>query len=70
MTPLPLLTVVRLRTDDHRAEGVGAGAIATIVKVYDDGCEVEFSRPDGTTIALLTVGDDEVDAVPVEELSA
>ena len=61
---LPYLSLVRLKSDRHRAEGVADGALGVVVEVYGDGdYEVEFSDPDGTTIALLTL--DEEELVPV-----
>ena len=63
---LPYLSLVRLKSDRHRAEGVEAGALGVVVEVYGDGAyEVEFSDPDGTTIALLTL--DEEELMPVSE---
>ena len=59
--PLDSLTVVRLVSDRYRDEGVPAGAIGVILDVYDDAYEVEFSRPDGTTIAWFAVGQVEVE---------
>jgi hypothetical protein len=51
---LPLFSAVRLTTNRYLNEGVGGGAIGFILDVYDDGYDVEFSRPeDGSTIALL-----------------
>jgi hypothetical protein len=58
---LESLTVVRLLTDRFRDEGVPKGAIGVILDVYDDAYEVEFSRPDGTTIAWFAVDQDEVE---------
>ncbi len=68
---LPGLSQVRLLTDRYRDKGVPAGTLGTILEVYDDGAyEVEFSDPaDGTTIALLSLAEEEVEAVPVEERS-
>lgn len=62
---LPLLSVVRLRTNNYLEDGVGAGAIGTIVEVYDDRAyEVEFSNSaTGETIALFALPQDEVDLV-------
>jgi hypothetical protein len=63
---LPYLSLVRLNSDRHRAEGVDAGALSVVVEVYGDGTyEVEFSDSDGTTIALLSLDEDEL--VPVSE---
>jgi hypothetical protein len=47
-------------------DDLDAGAIGTIVEVFDRperAYEVEFSDPDGTTLALLTLRPDEVRAV-------
>jgi hypothetical protein len=58
---LESLTVVRLLTDRYRDQGAPEGAIGVILDVYDDAYEVEFSRPDGTTIAWFAVDKDEVE---------
>ena len=58
---LESLSLVRLMTDRYRAEGVPAGAIGVILDVYDDAFEVEFSRPDGTSIAWFAVPRDDVE---------
>jgi hypothetical protein len=43
---------------------VPASSIGRILEVYDDDAyEVEFSRPDGTTIAWFAVPQDEVELV-------
>ena len=53
---LPYLSIVRLVSDQLREEGVEPGAIGVIVDVYnDDAYEVEFSDPDGITLALTTL---------------
>lgn len=52
--------VVRLTTDHYRDRGVEIGALGTILEVYDDAYEVEFSRPDGITIDWFPVKQDEV----------
>jgi hypothetical protein len=57
------LTVVRLLTDRYHDAGVARGSVGTIVDVYDDAYEVEFSREDGTTIAWFAVERDEVEPV-------
>lgn len=69
---LPELGVVRLTTDRYADRGVCRNAIGTIVLLHDDAYEVEFSRPDGTTIDWFAVRPDEIeliqdppDAVPV-----
>jgi hypothetical protein len=52
---------VQLVTDSYQERGVSIGATGTIVEVYDDGdYEVEFSHPDGTTIAWFAVSQNEV----------
>jgi hypothetical protein len=52
---------VELVTDSYQERGVSIGAIGTIVEVYDDGdYEVEFSHPDGMTIAWFAVSQNEV----------
>jgi hypothetical protein len=62
--PLPQFSAVRILSDKHRTEGVPAGSIGRILDVYgDEGYEVEFSRPDGTTIAWFAVPQDEVELV-------
>ena len=50
----PQFSAVRLTTDRFLDEGVGCGAIGFVLDIFDDGYDVEFSRPeDGSTIALL-----------------
>jgi hypothetical protein len=49
---LPEFSPVRLITDHYLSpEGVGRGAVGVILDAFSDGYYVEFSRPDGTTIA-------------------
>jgi Domain of unknown function (DUF4926) len=61
---LPQFSAVRLLTDHYRAEGVPVGAVGRILDVYgDEAYEVEFSEPDGTTIAWFAVPQDEVELV-------
>jgi ATP-dependent exoDNAse (exonuclease V) alpha subunit len=60
---LPELSVVRLTTNRYRDRGVGNGAIGVIVLVHHDAYEVEFSRPDGTTIDSFAVQPSEVTLV-------
>jgi Domain of unknown function (DUF4926) len=60
--------VVQLR---HATGGLAAGAVGTVVMVYTSpspGYEVEFCDEDGfTTLALLTLHDDELVAAPEPE---
>jgi uncharacterized protein DUF4926 len=63
MTLLDDMAVVRLLTDRYREAGVARASVGTIVDVYDDAYEVEFSRDDGTTIAWFAVERDEVEPV-------
>jgi hypothetical protein len=54
-----------LTTDRYLAsEGVGRGAIGFILDVYDDGYDVEFSRPDGTTIAWFFLEPTDIEPAP------
>lgn len=57
------MALVRLLTDRYRDKGVDAGDVGVILDVYDGGYEVEFSRPDGSTIAWFAVDRDEVESV-------
>jgi Domain of unknown function (DUF4926) len=62
-------SAVELLTDRYRDRGVSAGAIGTILEVYNqEAYEVEFSRPDGTTIAWFALPQNEVRALPTENL--
>jgi hypothetical protein len=61
---LPEFSPVRLTTDRYLPRGVGRGAIGFILDVYENGYEVEFSRPDGTTIAWFAVRPEDVEAAP------
>ena len=63
--PLPEFSPVRLITDRYReSEGVDRGAIGVILDVYDDGYGVEFSRPDGTTIAWFFLKPGDIEPAP------
>jgi hypothetical protein len=65
---LPQFSAVRLTTNRYLDEGVGVGAIGFILDVYDDGYDVEFSRPeDGSTIALLFLT--QADIAPTAEVA-
>ncbi len=61
---LPEFSPVRLTTDRYRSKGVGRGAVGFILDVYENGYEVEFSRPDGTTIAWFAVKPEDVEEAP------
>jgi Domain of unknown function (DUF4926) len=62
-------SVVELLTNHYHDRGVAAGAIGTILEVYSqEAYEIEFSRPDGTTIAWFAVPQNEVRALPTENL--
>jgi hypothetical protein len=64
MSPLPLLSIVRMKGGRHRARGIEPGATGVVVDVYgDDAYEVEFSDSEGITIALLTLARGEFDLV-------
>ena len=60
MGSLAQFDVVRLVSDRYRDRGVEPGALGTILEVYEDAYEVEFSRPDGITIDWFPVKPDEV----------
>lgn len=49
-------------TKDLAGQSLKAGDIGTVVAVWGDGSgyEVEFMRGDGSTIAVLTLGKDDV----------
>ncbi|OQY51615.1 MAG: hypothetical protein DRR08_05375 [Candidatus Parabeggiatoa sp. nov. 2] len=54
-------TRIRLISSRYQEEGLSKGAIGYIIETYDDGAyEVEFSAPDGTTIAQLVLEEDEI----------
>ncbi|MCY7278088.1 MAG: DUF4926 domain-containing protein [Phormidesmis sp. CAN_BIN44] len=62
-------SLVKLLTDRYQDRGVVAGAIGTILEVYEDEAyEVEFSRDDGTTIAWFAVLQTEVKPLTDENL--
>ncbi len=62
--PLRMFSPVRLTTDRYASEGVGRGAIGFILDVFEDGYHVEFSRPDGTTIAWFFAELADVESAP------
>lgn len=57
-------SLIRLTTDRLLNRGVGRGSIGIILDVYDTGYEVEFSRPDGTTIAWFAVKPEDIEPAP------
>ena len=61
--PLPEFSPVR-HHDRYLSEGVGRGALGFILDVLDEGYVVEFSRPDGTTIAWFYVESADVEPAP------
>ena len=63
MTDLAQFDVVRLVTDRYRDRGVGIDALGTILEVYEEAFEVEFSRLDGMTIDWFPVESAEVEFV-------
>lgn len=56
MKPFAELDIVQLR-QAHAEHNLGAGAQGTVVLVHAQGeaYEVEFVRPDGQTVAVLTL---------------
>lgn len=60
---VPLYAPVRLLTNAYLAEGVCRGDIGTVLEDFGNALLVEFSRPDGTTIAWFPVQPDEVQPV-------
>ena len=62
------LSVVRLRADVAQDHDVDADAVGVVVDVYKDGAyEVEFSNErDGTTIALLTLTEDQIEPIVLQ----
>ncbi len=68
--PLPEFSAIRLATDRYVSEGVGRGSIGFILDVEDTGYVVEFSRPDGMTIALFFVELGDVEPAPESRLSS
>ena len=57
-----LYSRVRILTDRCSDQGVPAGTTGYVIEVFHDACEVEVSREDGTTIAILTLRHDEVES--------
>lgn len=46
---------VIVNSDEYAGERVFRGAIGYIIEIYDDACEVEFSRADGTSYAQIVI---------------
>ncbi len=62
-------SLVKLLTDRYQDRGVSAGAIGTILEIYEDEAyEIEFSRDDGTTIAWFAILQNEVKPLTDENL--
>lgn len=58
----PNYSEVRLLTDVYQSDGLSKGAIGYIIEVWEEGVyEVEFSNPDGTTIALLALPESDIE---------
>ncbi len=59
---------IRLISDNYKDEGVPENSIGYIIETYDDGAyEVEFSEPDGTTIALLVLRESELELAELSD---
>jgi len=55
---------VRLITDKYASKGIISGDIGYVHEDYGDGCfEVEFSDPNGTTIALFAFRKEDLELV-------
>lgn len=64
-------SLVKLLTDRYQDRGVAAGAIGTILEVYEDEAyEIEFSRDDGTTNTWFAVLQTEVKPLSDENLAS
>ena len=60
--PRAMYVRVRLLTDRYHREGVARGAIGYIIHIHTTTAyEVEFSGPDGHTIALIVAHPDELE---------
>ena len=60
----PEFSPVRLTTDRFESEGVRLGAVGFVLEGKESGYVVEFSRPDGTTIALLFLEPGDIEPAP------
>lgn len=62
-------TRIKLLTDRYQDHGVPKGSIGYIIEIYDTGdYELEFSREDGTTLALFAAKPHDVEAAESKEL--
>jgi uncharacterized protein DUF4926 len=62
---LPQYSRVKLLTDRYQADGAVRGAFGYIIEVYPGGkYEVEFSNPEGITIAQVVVAEGELELYP------
>jgi hypothetical protein len=54
---------VRLVTDKYENEGVSTGAIGVIIEIHGNGqaYELEFSDPDGITIAQIVAKQEDIE---------
>lgn len=65
--PIDPFSPVRLITSRYAELGVTAGVVGTVLDLSDDGYEVDFSRPDGTSVAWFAVRRDEIElALPTD----
>ena len=64
---LPIYTRVKARTDRLSGDGVERGRTGYVIEIYEDGgYEVEFSNPDGSTILLTSMSEDELELAEPE----
>jgi hypothetical protein len=49
---------------DLPAEGLRIGYVGYVIEIHDDAYEVEFSRADGTTIAVVVLTSEQVISAP------
>lgn len=52
---LSLFQRMTVITDAYAADGISDGDTGYIIELYEDACEIEFSRPDGTTYAQRAI---------------
>ena len=54
---------VRVRTERFSSDGVRKGDLGFIIEVYPDGAyEVEFTDPQGITVAQVVATDDDLES--------